>query len=88
MPAGKHLQLDVANDLMLLNSQLWIGLPWGLSGKEPACSAGDAGVQSLGWQDPPEEGTATRPVLSPLPWTEEPDVGYSPKSGSQRVGHN
>ena len=28
------------------------GLPWWLSGKEPACNAGEA----LGWKDPPGEG--------------------------------
>ena len=34
----------------------YLGLPWWLSGKEPACSAGDAGdVGSIpGWEKPPE----------------------------------
>ena len=37
-------------------------------------------VQSLGWQDPLEEGMVTHSNILALgiPWTEEP-VGYSPK---------
>ena len=34
------------------------GLPWWLSGKESACNAGDM-IQSLGQEDPLEEGVAT-----------------------------
>ena len=36
-------------------------------------------VQSLGWEDPPEEGTATHPstLAREILWTEEPG-GYSP----------
>ena len=30
-------------------------LPWWLSGKESACNEGDF-IQSLGWEDPQEEG--------------------------------
>jgi len=42
-------------------------------------------VQSLCWEDPPEEGT---PVFFPgeSPWTEEP--GGLQSMGSQRVGHD
>ena len=48
-------------------------------------------VQSLGWEDPLDEGMATHssiPVFLPeeSPWTEEPD-GLQP-TGFQRVGHN
>ena len=48
-----------------------------LGGKESACSAGDARdmrVQSLGWEDPLEEGmTIHSSVLAwRIPWTEEP----------------
>ena len=48
----------------------------------------EAWVQSLGWEDPLEEGMATHSsVLSwRIPWTEEPDGLQS--MGSQRVGHN
>ena len=43
-------------------------------------------VQSLGWEDPLEEGTATYSSILAcrIPWTVEPD-GYSP--GGHRVGH-
>ena len=45
-------------------------------------------VQSLGQEDPLEEGTATHSSILAwrIPWTEEP-VGLQSK-GSQRVGHN
>ena len=41
-------------------------------------------VQSLGWEDPLEEGMATH--SSTLAWTEEP--GGLQSMGLQRVGHN
>ena len=45
-------------------------------------------VQSLGWEDPLEEGMATDSSILAwrIPWTEEPG-GLQPK-GSQRVRHN
>ena len=45
-------------------------------------------VQSLGWEDPLEEGIATRSSILAwrIPWTEEPGRLQSMKS--QRVGHN
>ena len=45
-------------------------------------------VQSLGWEDPLEEGMATTPIFLPgeSPWTEKP--GGLQSMGSQRVGHN
>ena len=45
-------------------------------------------VQSLGWEDPLEEGVATySSVLSwRIPWTEKP--GGEQSMGSQRVGHD
>jgi len=45
-------------------------------------------VQSLGWEDPLEEGMATIPIFLPgeSPWTEKP--GGLQSMGSQRVGHN
>ena len=44
-------------------------------------------VQSLGWEDPLEEGKATHSSVLAwrIPWTEEPDRLQS--MGSQRVGH-
>ena len=54
------------------------GLPWGLSGKESACHAGDTvgrGINSWVRKDPLEEEMATQPIYSVLvrkiPWTEE-----------------
>ena len=45
-------------------------------------------VQSLGWEDPLEEGMATHPSFLAwrIPWTEEP--GGLQSMGSQRVGHD
>ena len=52
------------------------GLPWWLSSKESACSAGDMGdvVRSLGLEDPLEEEMATysNTLAWKIPWTEEP----------------
>ena len=45
-------------------------------------------VQSLGWEDPPEEGMSTHSsvLTCRIPWTEEP--GRLQSMGSQRVGHD
>ena len=45
-------------------------------------------VQSLGGEDPLEEGTAPHfSILAwRIPWTEEP--GWLQSTGSQRVGHD
>ena len=45
-------------------------------------------VQSLGWEDPLEEGMAPTPVFlsGEPPWTEAP--GGLQFIGSQRAGHN
>ena len=45
-------------------------------------------VQSLGWENPLEEGMATHSSILAwrIPWTEEP--GGLQSIGSQRVGHN
>ena len=67
------------------------GLPWWLSRlknlparQEPQ----ETRVQSLGGEDPLEEGMATpSSVLAwRIPWTEEP--GGPQSTGSYRVGHN
>ena len=44
-------------------------------------------VQSLGWEDPLEEGMATHSSILAwrIPWTEEP--GVLRPVGSQRIGH-
>ena len=48
----------------------------------------EARVQSLGWEDPPEEGMATHSSILAwrIPWTEEP--GGLQSMGSHGVGHN
>ena len=45
-------------------------------------------VQSLGWEDPLEEGMATHPSILAwrILWTEEP--GGLQSVGSHRVGHD
>ena len=45
-------------------------------------------VQSLGWEDPLEKGTATRSSILAwrIPWTEEP--GGLQSVGLQTVGHD
>ena len=45
-------------------------------------------VQSLGWEDPLEKGTATYSSILAwrILWTEEP--GWLQSMGSQRVGHD
>ena len=45
-------------------------------------------VQSLGWEDPLEEGMATHSSIlaGKIPWTEEP--GGLQSMESQRVGHD
>ena len=66
-----------------------LGFPGGASGKEPA-NAGEyqTRVQSLGREDPLEEGMATHSSILAwrIPWTEEPSGLQS--IGSQRVRHN
>ena len=53
------------------------GLPWWLSGKKnlpPMQELREMCVQSLGWEDPLEEGIATHSSILAwrIPWTEEP----------------
>ena len=68
-----------------------LGFPGGMSGKEPACLCRRhkrCEVQSLGQEDPLEEGMATHSSILAwrIPWTEEPrgpqSMGlYSPVPG-------
>ena len=46
-------------------------------------------VQSLGWEDPLEKGTAIQSSIPAwrIPWTEEPGGGLQ-SMGSQKVGHD
>ena len=53
-----------------------MGFAGGASGKKPICQCRrhETQVQSLGWEDPLEEGMATHSSILPwrIPWTEEP----------------
>ena len=65
--------------------------PGGASGKEPTCQCQEmleTWVQSLGGEDPLEEGMATHSssLAWRIPWTEEP--GGLQSIGLQRVGHD
>ena len=66
------------------------GIPGGTSCKESIANAGDIDMQfqSLGWEDPLEEGTATHSSILDwrIPRTQEP-VGLQSR-GSPRVGHD
>ena len=66
-----------------------MSFPHELESKESTCSVGGwTLVQSLGWEDPPEEGMTTHSstLAWRTPWTEEP--GRLLSMGSQRVGHD
>ena len=63
-----------------------MGFPGGSGGKESVVQ--ETWVQSLGGEDPLEEGMATHSSILAwrIPWAEEPGRLHS--MGSQRVGHN
>ena len=70
---------------------LFMGFRGGASGKKAACQCRrqkEMWVQSLGGEDPLEEGMATHSSILAwrIPWREEP--GSIQSMGSQRVGHN
>ena len=70
-----------------LPTPVFLGFPGGSDGKASTHNA-ETWAQSLGWEDPLEEGMATHSsILSwKIPWTEEP--GGLQSMGLQRVGHN
>ena len=65
---------------------LWASLAAQMVKNVPAM--GETWVQSLGWEDPLEEGMATRSSILAwrIPWTVEP--GRLQSMGSRRVGHS
>ena len=67
-----------------------VGFPHGSVIKNPFAGQEmqETQVQSLGWEDPPEEGMATHSsiVAWEIPRTEEP--GGLQSMGLQRVGHD
>ena len=62
----------------------WMGFPGVSDSKESTCNVQDQ-VQSLGWEDPLEKGTATHSSILAwkIPWTEEPGRLQSMGSQSQ-----
>ena len=78
------------NEIYLRNLVLLIVLPSGASGKELCCQyrRQEMQVQSLGQEDPLEEGIATHSSILAwrIPRTEEP--GGLLSAVLQRVGHN
>ena len=57
--------------------------------KNPPAKARERQVQSLGWEDPLEEGKATHSSILAwrIPWTEEPGELHG-VARSQIVGHD
>ena len=53
--------------------------------KDPPADAGETRVQSLGWENPLEESTATHSSILAcrIPWTKEPGKLQSRESQSQ-----
>ena len=74
----------------ILKSRGYMGFLGGASGKEPTCQCRTlkTWVQSLGQEDPLEEGMAahSRIPVWRIPWTEEP--GALQSIGSQRVKYD
>ena len=73
--------------MFLLADNLFMGFPGGSVVKNPP-AMWETWVQSLGWEDPLEEGMATHSSILAwrIPWTEEP--GGLQSMGLQRVGHD
>ena len=65
----------------------WLkGLPGSSEGKDSACN-GETWVQSVGWEDPLEKGTATTAVFLPGEFHGQRNLaGLSPRG--LRVGHD
>ena len=76
----------VAHDWATHTHSWFTGFPGGLVGTESACYVGqqEMWVQSLGWEDPLEEGIASHSsnLAWRIPWTEEP--GRLQSTGSQK----
>ena len=62
-----------------------MGFPGGSVGKESTCMQ-ETWVQSVGWEDPLEEGMVTH--FSILAWGIPMDRGRLQSMGSQRVRHD
>ena len=80
-----YLGIHVANIYLMVYTMQ--GLPGGSDGKESACSA-QTWVQSVGPEDPLEEGMTThsRILAWSFPWKRS--LAGLQSMGSQRVGHD
>ena len=65
-----------------LLTPVFLGFPGGSAGKESACNVREIWVQSLGWEDPLENGMATHSSI--LVWR----IPWTVSTGLQRVGHD
>ena len=76
-------------DRAWIESINWFGLPWWLSGKESACSAGDAGdmgsIPGLGRYPGGGNGNHSSILAWKIPWTE---TGRLQSIWSERVRHD
>ena len=86
---SQRVRHDWATSTFTLKSDI-SGFPGGASGKEPSCQCRrqKTWIQSLGQEDPLEEGMATHSSILTcrIQWTEEP--GGLQSIGSQKVGHD
>ena len=94
-PPGKPVLVAINYKINILRSLSFsiliysiMGFPAGASGEEPACQCRwmqQTWVQSLGWEDPLEEGMVSHSHILAwrIPWTEE--TGRLQSIGLQRV---
>ena len=63
-------------------------MKWASLGAQTVENMQETRAQSLGWEDPLEEGVVTHSSILAwrIPWTEDPGGLHS--MGSQRVGHH
>ena len=81
------MELKLSLQQILQTSMTERRLPRWLSGKESACSAGDAGLIPELRRSPGEvNGSPLQYTCLGNPWTEEP--GGLQSMGSQRIGHD
>ena len=70
----------------MANGVVEVLIPSGSDGEEPACSAGEPGVRSLGQEDPLEKGMATHSCLENS--MDRGAWGATQSTGLHRVGHD
>ena len=70
----------------IINGLLWASLVTQAVKNLPTMQ--ETWVQSLGWKDPLEKGTATHPSILAWRIPEMKELGRLQSMGSQRVGHD